>query len=127
MPAILTCLKKRDLLHNPNVTADELKRHGWNYLEDERPVDALDFFEKAGDMEGIRRIRDLSLEQGNIFLLQQTAKLLQESIPENVWRKAGEKALAEGRFQQALTAYKALSDEEKIQEIQILMGNKKER
>jgi len=122
MAAPITCLKKRDLLHNPNASAEELKRLGKEYLEEGRVVDALDFFEKAEDREGIARIRDLSMEQGDTFLLQQTAKLLQEPVSEKAWRKAGEKALGEGRFRQALTAFKALGDEQKIEEIQALLG-----
>jgi hypothetical protein len=121
MSNLLTCLKKRDLLHNPNIGNAELTQHGWDYLKEDRPVDALDFFEKAKDLEGIRRIREWSLEQGDPFLLQQTSKLLKEPVPEDLWRKVGEKAQAAGRLQQALTSAKALADEEKIQEIQALM------
>ena len=121
MPKILSCLKKRNLLHNPNISSDELAQYGWEYLKQDRPVDALDFFEKAQNLEGIRRIREWSLEQGDPFLLQQTGKLLKEPAPEDSWRKIGEKALAAGRLQQALMAFKALADEEKIQEIQNLI------
>jgi hypothetical protein len=118
MSKLLNCLKKRDLLHNPNASAEEIARHGRDYLEEARLVDALDFFEKAGNEEGLRRIKELSLEQGDPFLLQQTGKILKEKIDDKDWRKVGEKALAEGRLLSALTAFKALSDEEKIQEIQ---------
>ena len=121
MTKILSCLKKRDLLHNPSIGGDELAQYGWEYLKQDRPVDALDFFEKAQNLEGIRRIREWSLEQGDPFLLQQTGKLLKEPAPEDTWRKIGEKALAAGRLQQALMAFNALADEEKIQEIQALI------
>jgi hypothetical protein len=121
MAKILSCLKKRDLLHNPSISSDELTQYGGEYLKQDRPVDALDFFEKAHDLKGIRQIREWSLEQGDPFLLQQTAKLLKEPASEASWRKIGEKALAAGRLQQALMAFNALADEEKIQEIQGLM------
>ena len=81
MSKILSCLKKRDLLHNPNIGSSELAQYGWEYFKQDRPVDALDFFEKAQDLEGIRRIREWSLEQGDPFLLQQTSKLLKETGP----------------------------------------------
>ncbi len=121
MSKILSCLKKRDLLHNPHISAEELAQYGWEYLKQDRPVDALDFFEKAQNQEGIQRVREWSLEQGDPFLLQQTSKILKEQVPEDSWRKIGEKAKAAGRHQQALTAFKAVADEEKIQEIQTLM------
>jgi hypothetical protein len=121
MSSLLSCLKKRDLLHNPNIGHSDYAQYGWDYFKQDRPVDALDFFEKAQDMEGIRRIREWSLEQGDPFLLQQTSKLLKEPVTEDSWRKVVERAQAAGRLQQALTAAKALGDEEKIQEIQALM------
>jgi hypothetical protein len=121
MSKILSCLKKRDLLHNPNISMDELVQYGWEYLKQERPVDALDFFEKAQNVEGIQRIREWGLEQGDPFLLQQTSKMLKEQVPEESWRKVGEKAKAAGRHQQALMAFKAVADEDKILEIQALM------
>jgi len=123
MSKILSCLKKRNLLHNPNISSDELAQYGWEYLKQDRPVDALDFFEKAQNLEGIQRIREWSLEQGDPFLLQQTSKMLKEQVPEESWRKVGEKVLSTGRHQQALTAFKAIADEEKIQEIQALMNS----
>jgi hypothetical protein len=121
MSSLLSCLKKRDLLHNPNIGQNEYAQYGWDYFKQDRPVDALDFFEKAQDREGIRRIREWSLEQGDPFLLQQTSKLLKEPVPEDSWRKVVERSQAAGRLQQALTAAKALADEEKIQEIQTLI------
>ena len=121
MSSLLSCLKKRDLLHNQNIGSREFAQYGWDYFKQDRPVDALDFFEKAQDLEGIRQIREWSLEQGDPFLLQQTSKLLKEPVPEDSWRKVMEKAQADGRLQQALTAAKALADEGKIQEIQGLM------
>ena len=109
------------MLHEPNISSGEMVQLGWEYLKQDRPVDALDFFEKAKDLDGIRKIRDLSSELGDPFLLQQASKLLKEPIPESSWKQVGEKALADGRYLQALTAFKALADEEKIQEMQALM------
>jgi tetratricopeptide (TPR) repeat protein len=118
----LSCLKKRDLLHNDHIPAAELKRLAYALMENEQFADALDFFEKAGDQEGIRRIREWSLEHGDPFLLRQTGKILKEPIGAEEWRKVGEKALHEGRFTQALTAFRMAGDEEKIQEIMTRTG-----
>jgi tetratricopeptide (TPR) repeat protein len=118
MPKILNCLKKRDWLHDPQADSDQLVQYGLEYMNRGRLADALDFFEKANNAEGIRRIMEKSIEEGDPFLLQQTGKLLKEVIPEDAWRKVGEKALADGRFQQALMAFKAVRDEEQIEKIQ---------
>jgi hypothetical protein len=121
MPRIVSCLKKRDLLHNPQVTADQLSQYGREYLNEARLVDALNFFEKGQHLEGIRQIRERSIEEGDPLLLQQTCKILKENAPEEAWRKVGEKALADGRFQQAMTAFKAIQDEEQIEKIQTML------
>jgi hypothetical protein len=118
MTKILSCLKKRDLLHNPQVDRDELSRYGKEYLNQDRPADALDFFEKAEDIEGIRQVREISLRAGEPFLLQQTSKLLKEKIATEIWEKVGAKSLADGRLHQALAAFRVIQDENKIQEIQ---------
>lgn len=109
------------MLHNQNIGSGEFAQYGWEYLKQERPVDALDFFERAQDLEGIRKIREWSLEEGDPFLLQQTSKLLKEPVSGESWRKVMEKAQAAGRLRQALIAAKALGDEEKIREIESLM------
>lgn len=121
MPKILSCLKKRDLLHHPQVDSDQLSQYGFEYFNQGRLVDALDFFEKAQNREGIRRIMEQSIEEGEPFLVQQTSKFLKETVPEEAWRKVGEKALSGGRFQQALTAFKAIHDEEQIEKIQMML------
>lgn len=114
----LSCLKKRDLLHNPQVNGQEISRLGWDFLKQDRLVDALDFFEKAQDMEGIRQIRERGIEAGDPFLVKLSSKLLKEPAPAEVWGRVGEKAFSDGRFQQALTAYKVIQDEEQIERIQ---------
>lgn len=121
MPKIVNCLKKRDLLHNPQVSNEQLSQYGREYLMEARLVDALNFFEKSHDLEGIRQVRERSIEEGDPFLLQQTSKLLKETAPEGAWKKVGEKALADGRFQQAMTAFTAIQDEEQIEKIQTML------
>jgi hypothetical protein len=126
MTKILNCLKKRDLLHNPQAGGSELSQYGQEYLRQDRPVDALDCFEKAGDMEGVRQVREISITEGQPFLLQQTSKLLGEKIASEVWEKVGEKALSEGRLYQALTAFKAAQNENKTREIENRMESQVE-
>ncbi len=121
MAKILSCLKKRDLLHSPNNAPEELSQYGREYLQANRLVDALDFFEKAQDQEGIRQIKKISLEEGDFFLLQQSSKLLKEPVPDEVWKGLGETNLSQGKLQEALSAFKVIKDEAKIQEIQALL------
>jgi tetratricopeptide (TPR) repeat protein len=117
MAKLLSCLKKRDLLHDEDPDPARLSGLGKVYLEEGRLADALDFFEKARDLEGIKAIRELSLDEGIPFLFQQASKILKEAPTPEAWERIGEKALSRGKFQEALTAYRFLQQEEKIQEI----------
>jgi hypothetical protein len=123
MPKIFSCLKKRNLLHDPQVGGNQLILVGQEYFQQGRLADALDFFEKAKNPEGIRKVMGRSIEEGDPFLLQQTGRLLGETVAEEIWRKVGENALADGRFLQALTAFKTIPDEKKIEEIQARLGS----
>src|ERR1022692_2188214 len=62
-------IKKRDLLHSEKSSPAALSRVGREFLEKERFSDALDFFEKARDMEAIRGIKEAALNSGDTFLL----------------------------------------------------------
>jgi hypothetical protein len=126
MAKILSCLKKRDLLHNENAGPAQLSEHGKEYLNEDRLADALDFFEKAQDWKGIKEIRKRSIEEGIPFLFQQTSKLLKEPPTPEGWQRIAEKALAQGKLQEALAGYRFLQDEEKVQEILGLIQNSKE-
>ncbi|HSO73096.1 MAG TPA: hypothetical protein VLR91_10700, partial [Thermodesulfobacteriota bacterium] len=66
------------------------------------------------------------LEEGDPFLFKQACRFLKESPDPADWKLIGEKALSQGRWQQALSAFKALPDETKIMEIeQLIAGSQK--
>ena len=62
-------IKKRDLLHSEKTSVEVLSRTGKEFLALERYSDALDFFEKARDIEAIKQIKKIALDSGDTFLL----------------------------------------------------------
>jgi tetratricopeptide (TPR) repeat protein len=121
--AFLSCLKKRNLIQEETTGRETLIKFGQEYLNQGRWLEALEFFERAPDPEGLQTLKKWGLEEGDPFLYKQACRFLKESPDPADWKLIGEKALSQGRWQQALTAFKALADESKIQEIEQLIAD----
>jgi tetratricopeptide (TPR) repeat protein len=119
---ILSCLKKRDLIQEAGTNAEALQRLGREYLSQNRSLEALEFFEAARDREGLELLKEKGLEEGDPFLYRQACKLLKINPNPADWQKIGEKARAAGRYQQALAAFKATSDDVRIKELESLIN-----
>jgi len=119
--SFLSCLKKRVLIQEVTTRRETLIKFGQDYLQQGRWLEALEFFERAPDPEGLQTLKKKGLEEGDPFLYKQACRFLKESSDPADWKLIGEKALSQGRWHQALTAFKALADETKIQEIEQLI------
>jgi tetratricopeptide (TPR) repeat protein len=121
--SFLSCLKKRVLIQEVTTRRETLIKFGQDYLQQGRWLEALEFFERAPDPEGLQTLKKRGLEEGDPFLYKQACRFLKESSDPADWKLIGEKALSQGRWHQALTAFKALADETKIQEIAQLISD----
>ncbi|MCX7804507.1 MAG: hypothetical protein N3A38_04875 [Planctomycetota bacterium] len=107
-------LEKRDVLWSEKTPRETLSRHGREFFEAERYSDALDFFERAMDEEGIRRIREVALKEGDAFLLGRIARLKPEWVSDGDWRTVEKAAEAAGKpsfAEQARKRYQPLTPE----------------
>ncbi len=102
------CLKKRQLLNDKVLSLDLCREYGQMFLELGWREDALAFFQKGGMAEELDRIKAYCLETGDAFLLGR----LGHQAPED-WRRAGERALALGKFHFARRAFEIAGDEDK--------------
>jgi tetratricopeptide (TPR) repeat protein len=121
----MSCLKKRDLIQEVTTARETLIKFGREYLNQGRWLEALEFFERAPDPEGLQTLKKRGLEEGDPFLFKQACRFLKENPDPAEWKLIGETALSQGRWHQALTAFKALADETKIQEIEQLIADSK--
>ncbi len=90
-------IKKRDLLHSPGSSPAVLSRTAQEFLALERFSDALDFFEKARDQDGIAEIKRIALERGDTFLLARLDRLDRTLITREEWDAAAQQAVAAQR------------------------------
>ena len=118
---LLNCLKKRDLLNTDKADKAELIKFGERYLQDGRLSDSIDFFEKAQHLEGLKQISERCSAEGDYFLYQRVAKILEESPSSEEWMQLGDKALGQGKMLFALLAYQQADRPEKVAEVEKLI------
>ncbi len=103
------CLKKRRLLNDPELRPELCREYGEKFLDLGWWQDALEFFQKCGDAQGLEKIKAHCLETGDVFLL---GRLGSPQDPKT-WRLVAEKALDQGQFYFARRAYELASDPDK--------------
>jgi hypothetical protein len=108
-------LKRRDVLYGQNTPAEVLKEYGELYLHEGKTNDAVEFFGQACYKEGLQRIRQMAIEEGDLFLFSRAIEFLQEEVSPEEWRKVGTKALEHGKHHFALRCFEKIGDREGIE------------
>jgi tetratricopeptide (TPR) repeat protein len=116
MPKLPDPLKRRDILYGKNTPAEVLREYGDLYLHEGKPNDAVEFFGQACYKEGLQRIRQMAIEEGDLFLFSRAAEFLQEEISPEDWKKLGKKALEQGKYLFALKCFEKIGDRAGIEE-----------
>jgi hypothetical protein len=85
---------KQKILYIDNTSAATLQNYGDMFLEDGNLSDALDFYQKAEYNEGLQKIKQIAIDNGDVMIFQRAAKALcTEPKPED-WEIIGKKAIA---------------------------------
>jgi len=103
---------KQKLLYIEKTPPEILASYGDALLEQGRISDALDFYQKAGRSDGLRKIKDLAFDSGDVMLFQQAAKALQEEPKTKDWNDIAQKAIALKKYSFALQALQKAENEE---------------
>jgi tetratricopeptide (TPR) repeat protein len=90
-------IKRRDLLHSEKSSPAALSAVAKELFAAERFSEALDFFEKARDIEGIQRIKSYAQERGDTFLLGRLERFDRTLVSKADWDAATAKAIEAGR------------------------------
>jgi len=117
------CLNKRDLLNSDRSDPARCVQLGNAYLEEGRISDAIDFFEKARDREGLDRLLERCLGDGDVFLFRKVAKILDLSPGPEEWIKLGDRALSLGKLHFARAAYGQGGAPEKLGQVERLLSD----
>jgi hypothetical protein len=103
------CLKKRRLLNEPELKPELCREYGEKFLAQGWWEDALEFFQKAGDSQGLEKIKNHCLATGDAYLL---GRLGVGQDPQT-WRQLAEQALDLGKLRFARRAYELAGDPDK--------------
>jgi len=106
----LNALQRRDLLASAKVSADELIAYGRHYLEAEMYHEALRFFAKAGDADGLAACKEAAVATGDHDLMWQLAHSPLAQVTEEDWRCCAQKAVEMGKRTAAAYIYRRLGD-----------------
>ena len=112
----LPTLDKRALLHATNAPRQQLLAQADFHLAEGALYDALDFFEKARDAEGLNRVRDAAIEDGDATLLAWIERNGLAELTAAHWLAAGENARKAGKFHDAARAFEKAGDPAKAQQ-----------
>ena len=102
-------IKKRDLLHSEKTAKETLAKVGREFLALERYSDALDFFEKAKDLNALNEIKQLAVKSGDTFLLSRLDRFDRNLVSREEWNSAAIKAAETGRESMANFAEKRMA------------------
>ncbi|MBI4614152.1 MAG: hypothetical protein HY720_11125 [Planctomycetes bacterium] len=104
-------IAKRDILYDPDRPAREKVATADAYFEVGRYQDALSFYREACHAQGLSKVRELALEEGDAFLFAGAEMPGEAPSPED-WRRLAAHALELGKFRFAAKAFEKLGDEE---------------
>jgi len=90
-------IKRRDLLHSDKSAPSTLSATAQDFLAAERYSEALDFFEKARDKDGVQKIKSIALKNGDTFLLARLERFDRTLVAREDWDVAAKAAEAGGR------------------------------
>ncbi len=90
-------LKKKKLLDNANLPAEECRKYGNLFLEAGWLTDALDFFIKGSISDGLQKLETIALDSGDAFLLERLLQVQGREAPE-LWEQVAARAAAQEKF-----------------------------
>ena len=100
-PSPVTWEGRRALTDNPSTSPETFRRTGRELLSLDQLAEAIDFFARAGDVEGLRAALDRAIEEGHFFLFQAAIACLPGRPPE----RSGARRLLENAERRGLALY----------------------
>jgi hypothetical protein len=110
------CARKRKVLNDGKLSAEQLIALGEAYRESDLLYDAAEFFRKASYDQGLVELSRLALEEGDSFLFGLTARGGTDEEMRKAWDELGRKAMALKKFSHAIRAFRKSGDEALLQQ-----------
>ena len=112
---------KQKILYIDRTSPEILKNYGDLFFAEGNVSDALDFYQKANHIEGIKKIKDAALESGDVMLFGRAAKTLNEELKSADWEKIGRIALNLKKYLFARHALEKANNEELLNSLKQIL------
>ncbi len=96
-------LKRRHLLAG-ELSPEKATELAQAYLAEARGVEAIAFFAKAGNTDGLHALCEGAVASGDVFLLREASTALREPIAAEAWSRIGDAAERAGLLEYAAEA-----------------------
>ena len=113
--------EKQKVLYKDNTPQTALIAYGDKYLEAERISDAIDFYQKADHIEGLGKIREMVVADGDVMDFQHTLNALNVDASREEWNRIGERALELKKYTFATHAFEKGENNSMVEKIKELM------
>jgi hypothetical protein len=84
---------KQKILYIDKTSAANLKNYGDVYLQEGNISDAIDFYQKADYNEGLQKLKQIAIDNGDVMNYQKAIKALHEEPKPADWETIGKKAI----------------------------------
>ncbi|MHC5080924.1 MAG: tetratricopeptide repeat protein [Planctomycetota bacterium] len=108
--------EKKEWLWGEDTPPEKQKEMGNAFFRQGRLAEALDFFEQAKDVEGVRNVLGEAVTQGDWFLFKRCRLFFDAPLDEELRDLAGN-AKNLGKWLYAFQAYQALDDRPALEEV----------
>lgn len=112
--------RDKNLINVPRLVELGHKAMDQGFLQD-----AFEYFQAAKFQEGLEKIKDISVKDGDVFLLTALEKL-GSPFDNEIWNKAGYRAFELGRYKFAKTAFERTQNELMLAKVAATTGESKD-
>jgi hypothetical protein len=111
-----------DRTHTP-ANPERLAEYGAAYESEGRIIDALEFFWRAGSAEGMQRIAQGAIDEGDYFLYRQATGYVGRDMTKDELSALSKNAEERGKLSYALAAAEQAGDNRRAAALTAKMGN----
>jgi tetratricopeptide (TPR) repeat protein len=112
-------LDKQKLLYINPPDKGILKKYGDLLFENDRIDDAVDFYQKGEYIEGLEKILNIAIEEGDFFLCERVLKAINKDLNEEEWNKIGLNALKLGKYKFAQLSFQRAHNDVLLKKVKV--------
>lgn len=115
-------LVRREHLYGDLGLEVDLRAYGDLYFEENRFLDAFLYYQRAGDEEKMKQVRQRGLEAGDFNILAKVTLEKNMSLSNEEWRTAAETAFSAGKLRYAAAMFERAGDADRASEVRLVFS-----